>query len=181
MSVPSMYRAVMGEAFNRLADPVQQFHTFAGRHEFQGVVQVEAPASLPAKLLAILLGAPLSAARGPIRFEMRAEPTTECWTRFFPGKTMRSTLTKSGNRLTEQLGASRLTFALFEVHGALEMRLEKLHFLGIPCPEWLMPQVVARETGEGQNLHFLVQAAVPVIGRVACYTGYLNIPVEGFE
>ncbi len=176
-----MYRAVMGEAFNRLALPVQQFHTFAGHHEFQGVVQVEAPASLLAKVLAILLGAPLTTARGRIRFEMSAEPTTECWTRFFPGKTMRSTLSKSGNRLTERLGASCLTFALVEVHGALEMRLEKLHFLGIPCPEWLMPKVVARETGEGQNLHFLVEAAVPVIGRVARYTGYLNLPAEGFE
>lgn len=176
MSSVSMYRAVMGDAFNRLEAPVRQFHTFTGCHEFHGEVQVGAPASLPAKWLAILLGAPLKATQGPIRFELLAEPGSETWTRYFPGKTMRSILTKTENRVTEQLGASRLTFELLEAEGALEMRLEKLYFWGIRCPSWLMPQVVARETGEAQKLHFQIQATVPSIGLVASYTGYLDMP-----
>lgn len=178
MSTPSMYRSAMGDAFNRLAPTIQQFHSFAGRHEFQGEVKVAEPASILASLLARLLGAPLIASQGPIRFELLAAPTNETWTRFFPGKTMRSTLTKSGNRVIEQLGASRLTFELLEVAGALEMRLEKLHFLGIPCPSWLAPTVTARESGGGNTLNFHIQASVPVIGIVASYTGYLNIPKE---
>ncbi|PQA78399.1 DUF4166 domain-containing protein [Rhodoferax sp. TS-BS-61-7] len=176
-----MYRSVMGDAFNRLATPVQQFHSFEGLQEFHGEVQVAEPASVLAKLLAIFLGAPLKASQGPIRFELLAAPSTETWTRFFPSKTMRSTLTKSGNRITERLGASRLTFELMEVAGALEMRLEKLHFLGIPCPSWLMPRVTARETGGVHTLNFHIQASVPVIGMVASYTGYLNIPQEASE
>lgn len=170
-----MYRAVMGDAFDRLASPVQDFHDFAGHHEFHGEVQVGAPASLPAKLLAVFLGTPLKAAQGRIRFEVDAEPGTETWIRFFPNKTMRSTLTKSGNRVTEQLGASRLTFALLEVEGSLEMRLEKLNFLGISCPGWLMPRVIARERGEARKLHFQIQASLPIIGMVASYTGYLDL------
>ena len=176
MSTPSMYRAVMEDAFDRLAVPVQDFHNFAGRHEFHGEVQVGAPASLPAKLLAFLLGAPMKAAQGIIRFELHAEPNVETWIRFFPGKTMRSSLTKSGNRLTERLGASSLTFELLEVEGGLEMRLAKLHFFRIPCPGWLMPSVTARETGEAQRLHFQIHASVPVIGMVASYTGHLDMP-----
>lgn len=176
-----MYRSVMGDAFNRLATPVQQFHSFAGRHEFHGEVEVAEPASILAKLLAIFLGAPLKASQGPIRFELLAAPVTETWTRFFPGKTMRSTLMKSGNRVTERLGSSRLTFALIEVAGALEMRLEKLYFLGIPCPSWLAPTVTARESGGVNTVIFHIQASVPVIGMVASYTGYLNIPEEASE
>jgi hypothetical protein len=181
MITPSMYRSVMGDAFNRLAPAVQQFHSFAGRHEFQGEVQVAEPASIFAKLLAIFLGAPLKASQGPIYFELLAAPTTETWTRFFPGKTMRSTLTKSGRHITERLGASRLTFELVEIAGALEMRLVKLHFLGIPCPSWLAPKVTAREMGGINTLKFHIQASVPVVGRVASYTGYLNIPQEASE
>jgi Domain of unknown function (DUF4166) len=174
MRTPSMYRSVMEDSFNRLATPVQQFHSCAGRHEFHGEVKVAEPASILAKLLAIFLGAPLKA----IRIELLAAPATETWTRFFPGKTMRSTLTKSGNRVTERLGASRLTFTLIEVAGALEMRLEKLYFLGIPCPSWLAPTLTARESGGVNTLDFHIQASVPVIGIVASYTGYLHIPEE---
>jgi hypothetical protein len=181
MNQQSMYSAVMGDAFNRLADPIRQFHTFAGRHEFQGEVEVAAPATFIAKLLAVLLGAPLKATQGPVRFELLAKPDTETWTRFFPGKTMRSTLTKSGNRITERLGPSLLTFALFEVMGTLEMRLEKMYFLGLQCPAWLMPQVTARETDEGQMLHFQIQVTVPFVGRVASYTGYLIIRASTFH
>lgn len=178
MNTSSMYHAVMGEAFNRLAVPVRQFHTFAGRHEFVGEVQVSAPVSLPARLIAILLGAPLEAAQGRIRFQLLAEPGVETWTRYFPGRTMRSTLTKAGDRVVERLGVSRLSFELLEVDGALEMRLEKLHFLGIPCPGWLMPTVMACETGGAQKLQFQVRASVPLVGMVAGYVGYLHMPGE---
>lgn len=181
MNASSMYPAVMGDAFGRLDARVQQFHTFVGRHEFFGEVQVGAPGSGLAKVLAVFLGAPLESAQGPIRFELLAQPGIETWTRFFPAKTMRSTLTKEGGRITERLGASRLTFELLEIDGALEMRLDKLRFLGVPCPGWLLPQVIARETGAGHNLHFQIQASVPFLGMVASYTGYLEMPREGGE
>lgn len=171
-----MYCTVMGDAFHRLAVPIQQFHTLAGHHTLHGEVAVTAPASLLAKALAVLLGSPLKSQQGSIRFDLDAQPTIETWTRHFPGKTMRSTLEQTGNRVTERLGAALLVFALSEVEGALEMQLEAMRFLGIPCPKWLMPRIVARETGALHKLHFHIQASVPLIGRVVSYTGYLHIP-----
>ncbi len=176
-----MYSAVMGDAFDHLDASVRRFHTFSGRHEFYGAVEVDAPESFIAKMLARTLGAPLRAIRGPIRFELLAKPDTEVWTRFFPGKTMRSTMAKSGSRVTERLGASFLTFALLEVGGALEMGLEKMNFLGIPCPNWLIPKVTARETGAGNRLNFKVRAVVPFVGLVTSYSGYLDIAGEDAE
>lgn len=181
MSTSSMYRSVMGDAFDRLASPIQQFHSLAGRHDLHGEVQVAEPASALAKLLAVFLGAPLKARQGPIRFTLLAAPSCETWIRFFPGMTMRSTLTKSGTRVVERLGASRLSFELVEVAGALEMHLVKLHFFGIPCPAWLAPTVTARESAGVHTLHFHIQASLPVIGMVASYTGYLNIPQEASQ
>jgi hypothetical protein len=131
---PSMYRAVMGGAFDRLAAPARQLHSLKGRHELHGEVEVVAPRTFAAKWRGFFWGAPKLAC-GAIRFEWLAEPETETWIRFFPGKTMGSFLTKVGHRVTERLGASRRMFELLEVEGALEMRLEMLHFLGIRCPQ----------------------------------------------
>jgi hypothetical protein len=71
-----------------------------------------------------------------------------------------------------------LTFELLEAAGALEMRLERLHFLGVRCPLWLMPQVVALESGVADSLNFQVKASLPLIGTVASYSGYLSMPSE---
>lgn len=178
MTSVSLYRAVMGDAFDRLAGPVRRFHSLAGRHELHGWVDVRAPGSWAARLLAICLGAPTRSAQGPIRFELLAQSGAETWTRFFPNRTMSSVLKKDGIRVTEKLGASRLAFELVEVAGALEMRLRTLHFWGLPCPRWLMPEITARETGEADRLHFHVQASVPVIGLVVSYRGHLVVTAQ---
>jgi hypothetical protein len=64
--------------------------------------------------------------------------------------------------LVEPLGAARLVFALDEANGGL--RMQSLRFLGIPCPAWLWPRLVAEEAGDG--------------GRVVGYRGHLVVPHE---
>lgn len=168
----------MAEGFNRLAPAVQQFHRLAGHHTLHGQVEVHAAKSLPAKLLALLLGTPRSASEGAIRFELDAHPRAETWTRHFPSKTMSSHLQLIDGRLVERLGAARLIFELNEHEGQLNMRLCRLYFLGIPCPAWLMPRVVAEESGCDGRIYFHVRAEVPGVGLVAGYQGYLALPEE---
>ena len=176
MPNPSMYKEAMGENFSRLAPEVQQFHRLAGKHTLRGRVEVRAPKSLLAKLLAVLLGTPRCANEGAIRFELDAQPLTEIWTRHFPLQTMTSHLQLIDGQLVEKLGAARLTFALSENNAQLQMHLRHLHFLGTPCPAWLMPRVIAEETGRDGRLHFHVRAEVPGVGLVASYQGYLQLP-----
>lgn len=100
-----MYAAIMGDTFLRLSAPVQQFHRLTGRQVLHGWVTVSAPVSWPAKLLALILGTPLTASHGRIKFELRAEPQVEpqveTWPRYFPTKTMCSTLTRNGATVVE--------------------------------------------------------------------------------
>ncbi|MBV7428121.1 MULTISPECIES: DUF4166 domain-containing protein [unclassified Acidovorax] len=172
----SLYQRAMGPAFGRLAPALARFHSLSGRHRLRGKVVVEAPAGAMGRLLAWALGAPLRPVQGDIVFELDATPGAEVWTRCFPARTMRSTLRESGGRVVEHLGAARLGFVLDEQQGRLVMRLQHLHFLGIPCPAWLRPRVVAEETGRGDTLHFHVQATVPWVGRVVHYRGHLVVP-----
>ena len=170
-----MYERTMGESFDRLAPELQQFHRLAGKHTMHGRVEVHAPKSALAKLLALFLGTPRTATEGPIKFELDAQPAVETWTRYFPSKTMTSRLQLIDGQLVEKLGAARLVFKLSESDGRLNMHLYRLHFIGVPCPTWLMPRVVAEETGGGGRLHFCVRADVPWVGLVASYRGYLSL------
>lgn len=173
MNAPSMYESAMGARFHHLPAAVQRFHRLRGHHVLQGWVETVAPASLPARWLGRLLGTPLQAASGSITFELDAAPGQERWTRHFPQRTMRSQLRLVGEELVEELSPARLTFALAVEAGALSMRLSRMRFLGIPCPRWLLPALVARERGDGDTLHFQISAALPLIGVVAQYQGHL--------
>ena len=62
--------------------------------------------------------------------------------------------------------AARLGFALRGSPEKLEMQLVRLHFLGVPCPRWLLPAIVAEETATTGRLHFRVQASLPLVGVV---------------
>jgi hypothetical protein len=176
MSERSMYQAVLGPAYAELAPAVQAFHRLRGRVELHGEVSIEPPRSPLARLIGRLLGSPRQAAQGPIRFELDAAPAAETWTRHFPGRTMRShmRLVEGGTR--ERLGAADLRFTLHAADGALVMQLRAMRFLGVPCPRWLLPRIVAQETGDAQGrLHFHVAASVPGVGLVTRYRGWLDV------
>lgn len=172
----SMYEQAMGERYARLGSALQRFHRLAGRQVLLGQVETQAPASWPARALAFCLGSPRQALTGPIRFELDAGPRAETWTRHFPNRTMSSRLCLESGSIVERLGPVRLSFDLQEHEGRLRMHLQRLHVLGIPCPGFLMPRVVAEETGVGDRLQFNVQAALPLVGVVAGYRGHLVVP-----
>jgi hypothetical protein len=175
----SLFQALMGEAFDRLAPPLRRFHGLRGAHSLQGRVQTEAPATRAARWLARCLGAPHQATGGAIRFELDAGPGLETWTRHFPQHVMRSQLSGRGAHLVEQLGAVRLYFRLLEQEGALHMQLDDLQILGVPCPRWLLPRVHAVETGRDGAVFFDVRAGLPGLGTVSAYRGQLLLPAQG--
>ena len=175
---PSLFEAALGARFAALAPSLRRFHRLSGHHELHGVVETDPPASAVGRLLARCLGSPRQAAAGTIRFELDAAPDAETWTRHFPARTMRSRMRLVDGQVVERMGAARLVFALDEVDGGVRMRLQSLHFLGIPCPAWLRPRLVAEETGAGDQLCFRIEAAVPGLGRVVGYRGHLVVPDE---
>jgi hypothetical protein len=178
VSVPSLYEAAMGVRYTQLPLAVQRFHRLQGRVRLLGAVETEAPSSWPARLLASLLGTPRRSERGAIQFELEAHPAAERWTRQFPSRTMRSHFRRVGPCIEERLGPVRLRFELLATEGTLRMKLVRLHAFTLPCPRCLMPRILADESGEGDRLHFHVQAALPLIGQVAAYRGHLMLPPE---
>jgi hypothetical protein len=176
MAESPMYQTLLGPAFDRLHPAIQAFHSLQGTSVLEGWVRTEKPDSFLGWLLARCIGTPLTAAEGQIRFELHADPTTETWLRLFPADVMRSTLALKDGGLTEHLGLARLWFDLAEADGRLSMRLVRMTFLGIACPHWARPTIVAEETGSSEQLHFTVRASLPFIGQVTGYQGFLLLP-----
>ena len=178
MSGTSLFERALGARFAALAPALQRFHRLSGVHELRGIVETDPPASAIGRMLARCLGSPRRAESGTIRFELDAAPDAETWTRHFPARTMRSRMLLVDGQVVERMGAARLVFAVDEVDGGLRMRLRSLRFLGIPCPAWLRPRLVAEETGDGDRLCFRIEAAVTGLGRVVGYRGHLVVPDE---
>jgi hypothetical protein len=174
----SLFRGVLGPRFDELAPALRRFHALAGPHVLCGVVETDPPASTLGRALAWCVGSPRRTTTGPLRFELDAAPGIETWIRHFPGRTMRSRLLLADGQVEERLGAARLVFALEVDGGRLRMRLLRLRFLGLTCPAWLRPRVVALETGEGDRLHFHIEAHVPMLGQVVGYRGWLAVPAS---
>lgn len=181
MSNLSLFEKVLRSDFARLPLTVQRFHQLSGHVALLGHAETQAPETMFARVLAVLLGAPRHASEGAIRFELSAAPTVETWTRHFPTISMTSRLTLVGCHVEEKLGLARLTFRVSATEERLSMQLEKMRFLGVPCPRWLLPRIVAEERGSDDKLHFNISAELPVVGKVASYTGHLVIPRRGHE
>lgn len=177
-----LYLGVMGEpAFNRLPPAVQAFHRLAGVHGLRGEVQTQAPARRLGRWLARLMGTATQTVQGPLGFRLEASPRLETWTRYFPGQTLVSRLSAWPGQpagLQEQMGQARLRFRLHARPDHLAMELVAMRFLGIPCPRWLLPRIVAREFDDQGRLRFEVSAAVPGLGRVVAYQGWLVLPAD---
>ncbi len=178
VTVLSLFEAVMGERYASLPTAVQRFHRLRGRHTLTGWVETRPPATLLARALGLVLGTPRQSLEGTLQFVLDAEPAQETWTRHFPHATMRSRLQLAGGRVSESLGPARLAFDLAAEHEALHLVLVSLRVFGIPCPRWLMPRVVAEESGAGDTLFFEVSAALPVVGTITGYRGRLDLGSE---
>lgn len=175
MTAVSVYEAAMGADFGRLHPTVQRFHRIKGQARLSGTVECVPARHWLGRWLARALGAPRHAARGPLSFELEAQPAQEHWVRHFPGCTMASTLRLIDGQLVERLGAATLVFRLSAEQGALHMHLDRMRFFGVPCPRWLLPRLAAVERGEGDRFDFQVQAWVPGLGCVVNYAGHLGL------
>ncbi|AIY39777.1 miscellaneous; unknown [Collimonas arenae] len=55
------------------------------------------------------------------------------------------------------------------------MIIQRITFCELPCPKFLLPSILAEETGAGGKLYFNVAATLPLVGILAEYRGYLDL------
>jgi hypothetical protein len=173
---PPLYARVMGEDFALLPPAVRALHLVNGDLAASGMAEVIRGRGLAARLLCRIMGFPVAANSVPVSVWMREEEGVETWRRDFGGTAFSSRLAKRGSRLTERFGPIRFGFTLRREADGLAMHFARWWLGPLPMPRFLMPRGVAREYEAGGRFHFDVPVALPLIGPIIHYRGWLTPP-----
>jgi hypothetical protein len=176
---PPLYARIMGKDFALLPPAVRRLHLVNGDLAASGTAEVIRGKSLLARLLCGIMGFPAAASEVPVSVWMREEEGVETWRRDFGGTCFSSRLSRRGSLLTERFGPIRFGFSLRREVDGLTMNFERWWLGPLPMPRFLMPRGIAREHESVGRFHFDVPIALPLIGPVIHYRGWLTPPAAG--
>lgn len=174
----SLYQQILGDAYATLPVSVQRMHGVTDELTATGHCRVERGSGWFAALVATMMGFPKAGEDLVLRFIIQASAGRERWLRYFPDRLMRSDFHLCGGMLCEKLGPMLLQQRLDVRDGQVHLIPHRAWFLGFPVPQWLMPKVSAyagEEMGDmGPRYFFDVSAALPLIGPIVYYRGWLE-------
>jgi len=174
----SLFRRLLGPAFERLPAPIRRLHDLAGEHAFSGRAEVERGRSLPARLVGRLIGLPKAGKDLPARVVIAADPQRETWTRRIGSGRFRSHLAEGRGReahlLVERFGRATMTIALVREGERLAYVVRGWRLCGVPMPRRLAPSGRTTESVDAAGrFRFEVEIVLPLGGLLARYRGWL--------
>jgi hypothetical protein len=169
---PPLYARLLGPGFDRLPPAVRTLHDIAGHAGAEGEGRVVRGKGRLARMVAAAVRFPPQG-NWPLHVDFREQGGAETWTRDFGGHRFSSTLSQSGERLVERFGPLRFAFDLPSGPQGLEMRLRSWSAFHVPLPRALAPRIRAREWEEQGRFRFDVRVALPLVGEVVHYSGWL--------
>ena len=170
---PPLYARVMGDRFAALPAAVRGMHATLGEGGAAGEATVEGAGNIVARLISRVMGFP-PAGRHDLHVAFEADGDGEIWTRSFGDRSFRSRLGGQGATLVERFGPLRFAFDLPSDARGLTMVMTGWLIGRLPLPLALAPRSRAREWEEGGRFHFDVPIALPLIGRLVHYRGWLE-------
>lgn len=173
MLPPPLYAQVMGDAFAALPPAVRDMHMIHGDRGAAGEGTVMRGASPLARLIATAMRFPPTG-HWLLHVAFVERDGVETWTRDFGGHRFASALSASDGCVVERFGPVRFAFDLPADADGLAMRLRRWSVFGVPLPLMLAPRIAAREWQEDDRFRFEVDVAMPLIGRVVRYAGWLR-------
>lgn len=169
-----LFADLLGEEFAALPAVVRRLHLRAGPARYRGEVEVRRGRGLLSRLCAAATRLP-PAGSGAIAVDIDIQPRAERWVRHVRGHAMPSRLWSRDGLLCERLGLVRFGFRLRVREDGIEWVVERAHALGIPLPTDWFRGVHARESALGDRYAFDVRAALPGIGLLVHYRGWLDV------
>lgn len=171
----SLYRRMLGPAFETLPARVQELHDRNGR--WSGTAEVRRGTGILARLVGSIIGFPKAAQEVPVEVTLSEEGEGERWTRCFAGKRFSSFQQAGTGRnerlLVESFGIVSVALALVIEDGRLYLIPRRWSALGIPLPKFLLPTGGGFECEEDATFRFNVEIAAPLVGPIVAYRGEL--------
>lgn len=172
-----IFPSLLEDAYAQLPQQVRTFHAQEKSFEWSGRAQVTRGTSILSRVIATIFRFPNAGADIPVSVQVDVTPKGEKWTRNFAGRKFVSHLSRGTGRddflMLERFGP--VTVAL-----AMAVRDDRLYFiprhwriLGIPLPKSLLPAGDSFETDMEGRFQFDVKLALPIVGLIAAYRGWL--------
>ncbi|KMS51914.1 hypothetical protein V474_02395 [Novosphingobium barchaimii LL02] len=174
---PPLYARVMGDRFARLPPELRAIHEVHRDGGATGEAKVTGAANPIAALVARIVGFP-KPGHHLLHVHFRESGGRETWTRDFSGQCFQSQLSQRGPWLVERFGPLRFAFDLPSDTKGLSMVMQRWWIGPLPLPKFMAPRSIAKEWSEDGRFHFDVPIALPVIGRLIHYRGWLGSNVD---
>lgn len=169
-----LYARIMGADFARLQPSVRALHQVNAELVASGTADVVRGRHPLARLIGWAMGFPPDGRKVPVSVWMREEAGGERWRRDFGGICFESRLSQRGALLVEQFGPLRFGIELRHEPSGLSMPFRRWWIGPVPMPAFLLPRGMAREYEVGHRFHFDVPIALPLIGLLVHYRGWLT-------
>jgi Domain of unknown function (DUF4166)/Saccharopine dehydrogenase NADP binding domain len=172
------YEQIFGEAYARLPQPIQALHRFEHDATYQGRARVTGPGNWAGRLIARIVGFPVAMAECPVEVALSRRDGIETWRRTFGGESFLSTQEVGRGRfahlIVERFGPLAFGLATMDDAGRLRLVLRRWALFGCPLPMPLAPRTEAFEHDADGRFNFSVDIALPVVGRLVKYAGWLE-------
>jgi hypothetical protein len=163
----------MGARYAALPEAVREMHRIHADGGASGEGEVERGRNILARFIAWAMRFP-PAGRHPLHVAFTERDGVETWTREFGPHSFTSHLCGREGQLEERFGPLRFRFDLPSDDEGLAMEMRGWSLLGIPLPMGLAPRGRAREWEEDGRFRFDVPIALPLVGLIVHYTGWLE-------
>jgi saccharopine dehydrogenase-like NADP-dependent oxidoreductase len=177
-SPASIFAAALGPNFDGLPVVTQAVHRPDPVMLLRGVGTAEGGANPITRLIARLFALPQALADVPIHVVIDQQADgSEHWARVWPTAVMRSVMKSPGQgngRIEEHFGPFGFTLQLKGHAKGIDMALTAGKFAGCPLPRFCLPRIVATERAEDARHLFDVMIALPLLGPLVRYHGWLE-------
>lgn len=171
-----LFQCLLGSSFDTLPAPLRQLHDARTHKVFAGSCRIERGSHWLVPLFALVMSLPRGDDSLPVQIVIERAQGKELWARNFAGQPMRSVLSERNGQLEERLGPMRFRFALKVEDQAIVWTLVGVKLLGLlPLPVAWFSGVVARESAQSDRYRFDVRAALPFVGSLIHYDGWLSV------
>ena len=175
----TIYRRVLGPAFDMLPPAIRALHEGRGTSRWAGTAEVRRGSGLLARLICALVGFPRTGDAVPASVTFAPDGDVERWTRRIGGKTLSSVQWAGTGRdqflLIERFGIARFSVALLCEGDRLRLMPRRWALAGVPMPARLLPQGEMVETAQDDRFVFDIAIRAPVIGPIVHYRGSLSL------
>ena len=172
-----LYKRLLGDSWWALPNPVRAMHDLDGDMFAEGRAHVERGKGLMAQLVAALFGFPKEGDDVPVKVTFQLRGDKEIWRREFNSRVMQSEQEEGkgrfGRLLCERFGPFAFGLALVLDGDRMRLVVRRWTVFGIPMPRSWAPAGEAYEHGADNRFNFYVEIALPLIGMVVRYRGFL--------